>query len=192
MRKNIMAGLLWMVPLAAGAGTLDQIARLEQHKGDGPGADDRSRAIFAPGSPPGPVVPIGPSPSSTAPVWFLLADGRRVDVSHWQIVHFIRSDCPYCHRFNPVLKSVAAQTGLRVFVYSFDGVGDAIFPHVLPVNDAVVQDFFAELPRATPTDFLINTQSLVTLPLSQGVMTAATLKQRIRDAFALALHLAVL
>jgi type-F conjugative transfer system pilin assembly thiol-disulfide isomerase TrbB len=133
-----------------------------------------------------------PSAAPTSPVWFRLADGRTIDIQHWQVVHFIRSDCPYCHRFNPVLRDMADRLGLKVFVYSFDGVGDAVFPDVLPTNDAVLEQFFAELPKVTPTDFLVNTQTLVTIPLAQGALTEVALSQRLDESFGLAVRLGVL
>jgi type-F conjugative transfer system pilin assembly thiol-disulfide isomerase TrbB len=169
MLTHLFAVLMLLVPLIADAGALDEIARLEEAKGKAP----------------------LPEPEIPEPVWFRLADGRPVDIRHWQIVHFLRSDCPFCHHFNPVLKAVAQQTGLAVFVFSFDGLGDAVFPKVVPVNERVVNDFFAELPRATPTDFLINTQSLVTIPLSQGDISEEALKQRLSESFALAVELGV-
>lgn len=184
MFTRLIAVLLMVVPVLTTAGTIDDIARLEQAKDAGaqtaePPAAGRSEKP-------------GANRTPLKPVWFHLNDGRSVDISHWQIVHFIRSDCPYCHRFNPTLKAVSGQLGIGVFVYSFDGVGDAVFPHVLPVNDGILKDFFAELPQATPTDFIINTQSLVTIPLSQGELTEDTLKQRLDESFALADRLGVL
>lgn len=178
--------LLLLTSMLATASTIDDIARLEQAK-EGATMSALSE---------------NPSEKNTSatdslkaqkkPVWYQLSDGRYVDISHWQIVHFIRSDCPYCHRFNPTLKSVSDQTGIGVFVYSFDGKGDAVFPKVIPVNNGVLKDFFAELPQATPTDFIVNTQSLVTIPLSQGEISEETLKQRLNESFALAMRLGVL
>lgn len=184
MIAKLFAVLLLVAPVMASASTIDEIARMEQAKG---GTD-------APAEVPGQKETSAP-PDQTAtvrPVWYHLSDGRRVDVGHWQIVHFVRSDCPYCHRFNPTLKSFSEQTGIGIFVYSFDGKGDAVFPKVMPVNDGILKDFFAELPQATPTDFIINTQSLVTIPLSQGEMSEEALKQRLNESFALAVRLGVL
>ncbi|RPD93472.1 type-F conjugative transfer system pilin assembly thiol-disulfide isomerase TrbB [Candidatus Pantoea deserta] len=185
MMSKLFAVLLMLTPVLATASTIDDIARLEQAK---EGADAPAQS--------GKSAPTADTPearSQTAkPVWYHLSDGRRVDVGHWQIVHFIRSDCPYCRHFNPILKSVSGQTGIGVFVYSFDGKGDAVFPKVMPVNDGILKDFFAELPQATPTDFIINTQSLVTIPLSQGEMSEEALKQRLDESFALAVRLGVL
>lgn len=184
MISKLFAVLLMLMPVMASASTIDDIARLEQAKrgADAPAESSPQKETPAPSQ-------------QTAPlkqVWYHLSDGRRVDVGHWQIVHFVRSDCPYCHRFNPTLKSVSEQTGIGIFVYSFDGKGDAVFPKVMPVNDGILKDFFAELPQATPTDFIINTQSLVTIPLSQGEMSEEALKQRLDESFALAVRLGVL
>lgn len=152
------------------ASTLDDIAALAQHK-------TPSVQATKPASP---------------PVWFRLSDGRTLDISRWQIVHFVRSDCPYCRQFNPVLRAISEQTGLPVFTYSFDGIGDDVFPQVIPVTEAIISDFFPELPRATPTDFLLNKDTLVTIPLSQGAVSGEVLMQRIDETFALAARMGVL
>lgn len=190
MISRLFAVLLMLTPMLATASTIDDIARLEQAKegADAPAQPESQSEKSATSDTPA----ARPQTSAAKPVWYHLSDGRRVDVSHWQIVHFVRSDCPYCHRFNPTLKSVSEQTGIGVFVYSFDGKGDAVFPKVMPVNDGILKDFFAELPQATPTDFIINTQSLVTIPLSQGEMSEEALKQRLDESFALAVRLGVL
>ncbi|MBD9646393.1 type-F conjugative transfer system pilin assembly thiol-disulfide isomerase TrbB [Pantoea sp. PNT02] len=184
MIAKLFAVLLLLSPVMASASTIDDIARLEQAKGGADAPVETAPQKETPAAP--------DQPASVRTVWYHLSDGRRVDVGHWQIVHFVRSDCPYCHRFNPTLKSVSEQTGIGIFVYSFDGKGDAVFPKVMPVNDGILKDFFAELPQATPTDFIINTQSLVTIPLSQGEMSEEALKQRLDESFALAVRLGVL
>jgi type-F conjugative transfer system pilin assembly thiol-disulfide isomerase TrbB len=189
--SKLFAVLLMLTPVLATASTIDDIARLEQAK-EGADAPAQPGSQSEKSAPTVNTPAAGPQPSAAKPVWYHLSDGRRVDVGHWQIVHFVRSDCPYCHRFNPTLKSVSEQTGIGVFVYSFDGKGDAVFPKVMPVNDGILKDFFAELPQATPTDFIINTQSLVTIPLSQGEMSEEALRQRLDESFALAVRLRVL
>lgn len=193
MIAKLFAALLLLAPLLAPASILDDIARLEQAKSGEDAAVQPQPQPQAPTQKEIAAQPESPQPATPGKsVWFQLSDGRHVDVGHWQIVHFVRSDCPYCHRFNPTLKSVSEQTGIGVFVYSFDGKGDAVFPKVMPVNDGILKDFFAELPQATPTDFIINTQSLVTIPLSQGEMSEEALKQRLEESFALAVRLGVL
>lgn len=189
--SKLFAVLLMLTPVLATASTIDDIARLEQAK-EGADAPAQPGSQSEKSAPTVNTPAARPQPSAAKPVWYHLSDGRRVDVGHWQIVHFVSSDCPYCHRFNPTLKSVSEQTGIGVFVYSFDGKGDAVFPKVMPVNDGILKDFFAELPQATPTDFIINTQSLVTIPLSQGEMSEEALRQRLDESFALAVRLGVL
>lgn len=114
-----------------------------------------------------------------------LSTGKEMDISAWQIVHFIKSDCPYCHQFDPTLKQISESLNMPVFVYSFDGMGDASFPVAYPVNDDVLRTFFAEIPRATPTSFLVNVDTLVTVPLSQGAVSANSFLQRLDESFIL-------
>ncbi|WP_281111380.1 type-F conjugative transfer system pilin assembly thiol-disulfide isomerase TrbB [Providencia rettgeri] len=114
-----------------------------------------------------------------------LSTGKEIDIADWQIVHFIKSDCPYCHQFDPTLKEIADSIKLPVFVYSFDGKGDSTFPIAYPVNDDIIRTFFAEIPQATPTSFLINVNTLVTVPLSQGAVSANSLLQRLDESFIL-------
>jgi conjugal transfer pilus assembly protein TraF len=49
---------------------------------------------------------------------------------------FFRSDCPYCHKFAPVLKRFAQETGMTVFPISLDGPGLPEFPIPTPDNGA--------------------------------------------------------
>lgn len=115
--------------------------------------------------------------------YFNLSNGKRMDISDWAIVHFMSSDCPYCRSFDPKLKQIANQTGIPVYVYSFDGRGDEHFPDVMQPTEEELIQFFAELPRATPTDFLINVNNLSTIPLSQGDTSTHTFLQRLDETF---------
>ncbi|NNH97758.1 conjugal transfer protein TraF [Pasteurella multocida] len=112
-----------------------------------------------------------------------LSNGKKMDISDWQIVHFMSSDCSYCRQFNPVLKKISEDTKIPVFTYSFDGVGDEYFDTAFPVNNSVLNAFFAELPRATPTDFIVNVNTLVTLPLSQGATSYMNFLKRLDEVF---------
>ncbi len=49
--------------------------------------------------------------------------------------------CPYCHKFDPVLKQLAGQYGFSVFSYTIDGQGDDAFPEALPAPPDVMQTF---------------------------------------------------
>lgn len=45
-----------------------------------------------------------------------------------QLLFIFRSDCPYCHRFAPILKRFEETFGLRVFAVSLDGQGLPEYP----------------------------------------------------------------
>ncbi|HHD2021336.1 TPA: type-F conjugative transfer system pilin assembly thiol-disulfide isomerase TrbB, partial [Klebsiella pneumoniae] len=86
------------------ASTLDEIARLDNNKNVTKTLPDRNDTQTN-------VVP------ENKPVWLKLANGKTIDIQRWQIVHFLSSQCPYCHQFNPVLKKVSDTIGINVFVY---------------------------------------------------------------------------
>ncbi|EHD0027556.1 type-F conjugative transfer system pilin assembly thiol-disulfide isomerase TrbB [Salmonella enterica subsp. houtenae serovar 50:g,z51:-] len=102
------------------------------------------------------------------PRWFRLSNGRQVNLADWKVVLFMQGHCPYCRRFDPVLKQLAQQYGLSVFPYTLDGRGDPAFPEALPAPPDVMQAFFPDIPVATPTTFLVNVNTLEALPLLQG------------------------
>lgn len=112
-----------------------------------------------------------------------LSNGKRMDISNWAIVHFMSSTCSYCRSFDPKLKQIVNQTGIPVYVYSFDGRGDESFPDVLQPTEEELSLFFAELPRATPTDFLVNVNDLSAIPLSQGDTSTYSFLQRLDETF---------
>ena len=102
------------------------------------------------------------------PVWFRLSNGQQVNLAEWKVVLFMQGHCPYCHQFDPVLKSLSGRVGFGVMAYTIDGQGDAAFPDALPAPPEVMKTFFPNLPVATPTTFLINVNTLEALPLLQG------------------------
>lgn len=112
-----------------------------------------------------------------------ISNGKRIDITDWRIVHFMSSTCSYCRQFNPKLKQLSEQIGIPIITYSFDGKGDEYFPVVFDAHEEVLREFFAELPRATPTDFLINVNNLVTLPVSQGDLSYNSMVQRLDETF---------
>lgn len=105
---------------------------------------------------------------STLPVWYRLSNGQQVNLAQWKVVLFMQGHCPYCHQFDPVLKSLSERVGFGVMAYTLDGQGDAAYPEALPVPPEVMKTFFPNLPVATPTTFLVNVNTLEALPLLQG------------------------
>ncbi|PAV11593.1 hypothetical protein CBG25_00280 [Arsenophonus sp. ENCA] len=173
--KYMLSLLLLMLTLPIAASTLDEIAALEKHK-TAVGHDPTQHRI-AP---------------KAKPQTLRLSTGQTLNITHWQIVHFMKSDCPFCQQFNPVLSSVAEQLNMPVFVYSFDGLGDSTFSSVLPVTTEVISECFPELPQVTPTDFIVSTQTLVAIPVSQGMRSAEMFVNRLEQSFGLAEKLGVL
>lgn len=99
---------------------------------------------------------------------YRLSNGRQINLADWKVVLFMQGHCPYCHQFDPVLKSLSARVGFGVMAYTIDGQGDASFPDALPAPPEVMKTFFPNLPVATPTTFLVNVNTLEALPLLQG------------------------
>ena len=172
MNKIMIVFCLFFLSIS-NASTLDDIKELEKNKNSGITQENNNQSN---------VVIEKPKRESN---FVRLSTGKEIDISSWQIVHFIKSDCPYCHQFDPTLKEIAESINLSVFVFSFDGKGDAAFPVAYPVNDDIIRTFFAEVPQATPTSFLVNIDTLVTVPLSQGAISANSLIQRLDESFVL-------
>jgi type-F conjugative transfer system pilin assembly thiol-disulfide isomerase TrbB len=91
--------------------------------------------------------------------------------------------CPYCHKFDPVLKQLSGQYGFSVFSYTIDGQGDEAFPEALPAPPDVMQTFFPNIPVATPTTFLVNVNTLAAYPILQGATDAQGFMARMDTVF---------
>ncbi|WGE31081.1 type-F conjugative transfer system pilin assembly thiol-disulfide isomerase TrbB (plasmid) [Edwardsiella tarda] len=129
-------------------------------------------------------VPADPAPARSAARWYTLSNGQRVDLSQWKVVLFMQGHCPYCQRFDPLLKSLSEQIGLSVFPYTIDGQGDEAYPTALPAPVAVMQAFFpVPMPIATPTTFLVNVNTLATWPLLQGATDSQAFLTRLDTVF---------
>ncbi|EAO6613319.1 type-F conjugative transfer system pilin assembly thiol-disulfide isomerase TrbB [Salmonella enterica] len=162
----------WLLLKPARASVLAEIQRLEAHKSAG------SASV-----PPRPEVA---SPrESKAPVMWRLPDGSQVNLRDYKIVLFMQGRCPYCHQFDPVLRALSEQMGLDVFAYTLDGQGDAAFPDAIPAPQAVIRDMFSTMKPVTPSAFLVEVNTLRTLPLLYGMVDAQALSQRVNDALML-------
>lgn len=166
------------------SGTLDDIRALEAGK-TGRTAPALEGLTLPDSQPP---APAGRPAQDTAPVWYLLSDGRQVNLQDWKVVLFMQSTCQYCRQFAPVLKSLSQQTGLSVFPVSLDGKGDTEFPDVLPATpDVMVEYFQSGVPVATPTTFLTNVNTMETWPLLQGAAGAGEFRSRLDEVLRMAL-----
>lgn len=153
-RKGLTLALCALMVLPAQASTRDEIARLQQGKG----------ALAKPVTP---------------ARWMTLSNGQRVNLNDWTVVLFMQGHCPYCQRFDPLLKALSDRHGFAVFAYTFDGQGDEAFPAAIPAPAAVMRTFFPGLPVASPTTFLVNVKSLAAFPLLQGASDEAGFMARL-------------
>ncbi|HGJ5864316.1 MAG TPA: type-F conjugative transfer system pilin assembly thiol-disulfide isomerase TrbB [Arsenophonus nasoniae] len=112
-----------------------------------------------------------------------LKNGRAVNAAEWKIVLFMQGNCGYCQQFDPVLKALSQKTGIKVFPYTLDGRGDMSFPSVIPATQEVVKTFFEQLPVVTPSTFLINVNSLKTVPILQGATDESRFMRQLDHAF---------
>ncbi|WP_334473163.1 conjugal transfer protein TraF [Arsenophonus sp. PmNCSU2021_1] len=173
--KTLFAFFILLFVIPANADVIDKIAALEKHKTAAGDTPTQPRTV-----------------PKAKPQSFHLSTGQALNITHWQIVHFMKSDCQYCQQFNPILHATVQQLGIPIFVYSFDGLGDSTFTNVLPVTPDVIGEFFPELPQVTPTNFIVNTQTLVAIPVSQGMLSATAFVNRLEQSFLLAEKLGVL
>ena len=91
------------------------------------------------------------------------------------LVFFLRSDCPYCQRFAPILKTFAAQYSFSVLPVSLDGKGLPEFPDPKP-NAFLAQKLKVDV---VPTVFLVDPVRNQLLPVSYGFTDASTLAKKI-------------
>lgn len=92
------------------------------------------------------------------------------------IYYFFRSDCPYCHKQNPMIDILERMTGMAVIPISLDG---------LPSQDGMLPDWRPDRGQGaylgvekTPTMYLVEPGGKVQL-LSVGVRALPELRQRI-------------
>lgn len=175
--KIINAGVTTLLLLAFSrssvthAGTLDDVKSLWDPQGITGAAPATSAGVSA-----------SAKPVSQAR-WYRLSNGKQVNLSDWKVVLFMQGHCPYCHKFDPVLKQLSGQYGFSVFSYTIDGLGDEAFPEALPAPPDVMQTFFPNIPVATPTTFLVNVNTLAAYPILQGATDAQGFMARMDTVF---------
>lgn len=170
-RATLMALLLVMSGMVRG-GTLDEVRSLWSPQGLAGKAS---------------VTPEDTAPRAVAPVsqprWFRLSNGKQIDLRDWKVVLFMQAQCPYCQKFDPVLKQLSREYGFSVFPYTLDGQGDDAFPDALTAPPEVMQTFFPNIPVSTPTTFLVNVHTLAAYPLLQGATDAQGFMARVDTVF---------
>jgi conjugal transfer pilus assembly protein TraF len=103
------------------------------------------------------------------------ADAIRALAKTHGLFFFFRSDCPYCHKFAPVLKRFEQEYGLNVFPVSLDGGGLPDYPSALLDNGIATNLNVSVVPAV----FLAVPGSREITPIGYGLMAATELVERI-------------
>lgn len=94
------------------------------------------------------------------------------------IIFFFRSDCPYCHRFAPIMKTFASMYGFDVIPVSLDGGGLPEYP-----NPQKNVDMGRKLNVSTvPAVFLVNPSKNIVSTVGYGFVDYAELQHRVISA----------
>lgn len=88
---------------------------------------------------------------------------------------FYRSDCPYCHKFAPIVKRFAESIGIHITAISMDGISIPDFP------DSKVDQGQAEKSgvQVVPALFAVNPNKEEIIPVAHGLLTELELLERI-------------
>lgn len=89
---------------------------------------------------------------------------------------FFRSDCPYCHRFAPVLKAFSEKYNITIVPISLDGGVLQEFPQAKRDNGAAQRLNVTTVPAV----FSVNPSTQAIAPIGFGVLSAQELAQRIQ------------
>lgn len=91
------------------------------------------------------------------------------------LLFVFRSDCPFCHRFAPILKRFEQEFGMTVLAVSLDGAALPEYPHAQPDNGIA-----ARLnPSAVPALYLTAPTTREIQPVGFGLMSLSELIERI-------------
>ena len=99
---------------------------------------------------------------------------RALSSTHGLLFVF-RSDCPYCHRFAPILKRFEQEFGMLVFPVSLDGKGLPEYPDPQPDNGTAARLNATVVPAL----YLTAPSKREVRPVGFGVMALGDLIERI-------------
>ena len=99
---------------------------------------------------------------------------RALSSTHGLLFVF-RSDCPYCHRFAPILKRFEQEFGMLVFPVSLDGKGLPEYPNPQPDNGTAARLNATVVPAL----YLTAPSKREIQPVGFGVMALSDLIERI-------------
>ncbi|MBR9871467.1 MAG: conjugal transfer protein TraF [Gammaproteobacteria bacterium] len=93
------------------------------------------------------------------------------------VFFFFRSDCPFCHKFAPILRDFVDRNELDILAVSLDGGGLPYWPEAVPNHGQAQKLGFDRLP--VPSLALVNKESGEVTPIGFGLMSQEELSQRI-------------
>lgn len=183
MSRQLLTTLLMCaaVTVAAHASVADELRQLEAHKSS-------ALTVASNGTTPSVTTPRIdiPEPRTPARRDYQLPNGKVVNLNNYKAVLFMQAGCPYCQQFDPQLNSLANHIGLSVFPYTLDGQGDMSFPNAIPAPKSVIDTFFMQQKIVTPALYLVEVNTMKTLPLLYGMVDGQTLVQRLNEGLMLA------
>jgi conjugal transfer pilus assembly protein TraF len=94
------------------------------------------------------------------------------------ILFFFRGDCPFCHRFSPLLKKFSEKYGFTIIPVTTDGGTLAEYPH--PQKNMYLGSKLNV--SAVPALYLVNPSTNVVVPASFGYSDWSALSQKILSA----------
>jgi len=103
----------------------------------------------------------------------------------YEFIFFYRSNCPYCRKFDPILKQYSIDTTIPVRAFTLDGISLPSFPNSITVNPAIVHEYFGSSAEdrtiAVPTLFIMNIANLHVYPVSRGALSYTDLVMRMNE-----------
>ena len=106
----------------------------------------------------------------------------------YEFIFFYRSSCPYCRKFEPILKQYSIDAAIPVKAFTFDGVVLPSFPNSVVVDKTVISEYFSFFSSfnegttiAVPALFIMNTANLHVFPVSSGELSYMDLVVRMND-----------
>jgi conjugal transfer pilus assembly protein TraF len=91
------------------------------------------------------------------------------------LLFIFRSDCPYCHRFAPILKRFEQAFGMLVFPVSLDGKGLPEYPDPQPDNGTAARLNASVVPAL----YLTAPAKREIRPVGFGLMALSDLVERV-------------
>lgn len=88
---------------------------------------------------------------------------------------FFKGNCPYCHRFSPIVKAFTERYGMAVIPISLDGGSLPEFPNAKANNGAANRLNVGVVPAL----FAVNPKNNDVIPLANGLISEQELAQRI-------------